>query len=57
MYRKEQCHSLLKDGKQDDVENTSMNDGEGNPKLNWHKVILKFMFLWLDVMEYGLNKK
>jgi len=51
MYRKEQCPSLLKDGKQDDSENTSMNDGEGNPKLNWHKVILNFMFLWLDVMD------
>jgi hypothetical protein len=47
MYRKEHCPSLLGDGKQDDSENTLLNDGEGKPKLNWHKVILNFLFLLL----------
>lgn len=51
MYRKEQCPSLLEDGKQGDSENTLSDDSESKPKLNWHKVILNFPFLLLDDMD------
>ncbi|XP_050882451.1 transcription elongation factor SPT6 homolog isoform X9 [Lathyrus oleraceus] len=55
MYRKEQCPSLLRDGKQDDSESTLLNDGEGKPKLNWHKIL--WIIKELDIKWLHLQKR
>ncbi|KAL5078321.1 hypothetical protein RYX36_017305 [Vicia faba] len=55
MYRKEQCPSLLRDGKHDDSESTLLNDGEGKPKLNWHKIL--WIIKELDIKWLHLQKR
>lgn len=55
MYRKEQCPSLLQVPKEEESEDTLLNDSESKPKLNQHKVILNCVYCWIIWIKQKLG--